>query len=65
MVIMILDSVESVAFSDDGAYLATRSGDRTVNLIDMKNLKLIKTFEYMLASNQFIFIIQYTYTYMA
>ena len=44
--------VYSVAFSDDGAYLATGSGDSTVNLIDMKNLKLIKTFENMHTSNK-------------
>ena len=42
MDIMILDYVNCVTFSDDGAYLAT--ADNKVNLIDMKHLKLIKTF---------------------
>ena len=57
--------VYSVAFSDDGAYLATGSGDSTVNLIDMKNLKLIKTFVDIHECNQNIVIIHmYIYIYI-
>ncbi len=55
MDIMILEYAWSVAFSNDGAYLATGSGDNTVNLIDMKNMKLIKTFKDMSTSNQYIY----------
>ena len=45
LLIQFLDSVCSIALSNDGKYLATASKDKTVNLIDLNSKELVYKFD--------------------